>query len=76
MAKRAGDVLEIGGVEVFANSGSQAACKVANVSNIASHEVIEVPNCLRSVSPLTGENGLERFETYEQMNRAIGSGDV
>lgn len=51
----------------------EAARKVASMANVDSHEVIELPNCLRSVSPLIGDDELERYENYEQMERVIGS---
>ncbi|MCZ4093563.1 7-cyano-7-deazaguanine synthase [Sinorhizobium psoraleae] len=51
----------------------ESARKVASMANVDSHEVIEVPNCLRSVSPLTSEHELEKYENYEQMEHVIGS---
>ncbi|EIM24369.1 7-cyano-7-deazaguanine synthase QueC [Microvirga lotononidis] len=51
----------------------EAARKIAGMANVDSHEVIEVPNYLQSASPLTSENELERYESYAQMDRVIGS---
>lgn len=39
---------------------------------IASWEVIKVPNCLHSVSPLTSDSPLEKYENAEQMAEVIG----
>ncbi|CDM60207.1 hypothetical protein LPU83_pLPU83b_0213 (plasmid) [Rhizobium favelukesii] len=50
-----------------------AAGRYGSPESLDSHEVIKVPNCLRSVSPLTSEHELERYESYEQMDRVIGS---
>jgi 7-cyano-7-deazaguanine synthase len=50
----------------------EAARMVARMAMVRSHEVIEVPNCLRSTSPLTSSNELERYESYEQMDKVIG----
>lgn len=48
-----------------------AAQKVASLAGCASHEVIAVPNCLKSSSPLTSENELERYDNVEQMDAII-----
>lgn len=50
-----------------------AAVKVAELAGVASHEIIEVPNCLISASPLTSDNTLEQYENAAQMEQAIGS---
>jgi 7-cyano-7-deazaguanine synthase len=50
----------------------EAAKKVAQIAGVTSHEIIPVPNCLRSTSPLTSDNELERYESYEQMDQVIG----
>lgn len=39
---------------------------------IASWEVIKVPDCLHSVSPLTSNNELEKYTSAEQMAEVIG----
>ncbi len=50
----------------------EAAKKVAQMAGVASHEIIEVPNCLRSTSPLTSDAELEKYENAEQMEQVIG----
>lgn len=50
-----------------------AAKKVAEMAGVVSHEVVEVPNCLISSSPLTSGNELERYENAEQMDAVIGN---
>lgn len=49
-----------------------AAIEVAGRAGVASHEVIELPNCLKSTSPLTSSNELEQYENPEQMAEIIG----
>lgn len=49
-----------------------AAKKVAEMAGVISHEVVAVPNCLISSSPLTSGNELERYENAEQMDAVIG----
>lgn len=52
----------------------EAAKIVARMADVRSHEIIEVPNCLRSTSPLIDrDNELERYESYEQMDKVIGN---
>lgn len=50
----------------------EAAMKVAHMARIASHEIIMVPNCLVSTSPLTSDNELEKYENADQMEKVIG----
>lgn len=50
----------------------EAACKVAAMAGVASHEIVTVPNCLVSTSPLTSSNELEQYENAEQMEKVIG----
>jgi 7-cyano-7-deazaguanine synthase len=50
-----------------------AAKKVARLAHADSHEIIEVPNCLKSTSPLTSDNELETYENFEQMDKVIGN---
>lgn len=50
----------------------EAARKVAELAEVCTHEVVQVPNCLVSTSPLTSSNELERYESYEQMDKVIG----
>lgn len=50
----------------------EAAKKVAAIAGVKSHEIVKVPDCLHSTSPLTSNNELERYESYEQMDKVIG----
>lgn len=50
----------------------QAAIKVAEMAKVDWHEIVKVPNCLQSTSPLTSENELERYQDFEQMSHTIG----
>jgi len=49
-----------------------AARKVAEMAGVASHEVVGLPNCLVSTSPLTSSSQLELYEDAEQMEKVIG----
>lgn len=51
----------------------KAARNVAQLAGVTSHEVIELHNCLRSTSPLTSTTELERYQSYEQMDKVIGN---
>jgi 7-cyano-7-deazaguanine synthase len=50
----------------------EAARTVAALAGVASHEVVEVPGILKSASPLTSGNDLERYKDHTQMERIIG----
>lgn len=50
----------------------QAAIKVANLAKVASHEVVTVPNILKSTSPLTSDSELEQYSNADQMAETIG----
>lgn len=50
----------------------EAAIKVAEMAGVASHEIVQVPNCLRSVSPLTSDSPLEQYQNADQMEQVIG----
>lgn len=50
-----------------------AAKKVAGLAGIAYHEVVKVPNCLISSSPLTSNAPLETYHNAEQMEETIGN---
>lgn len=50
----------------------EAARTVADMAGVVSHEVIAVPNCLKSHSPLTSENALETYDNFESMDATIG----
>lgn len=49
-----------------------AALKVAEMAGVDSHEVVTVPTCLISSSPLTSDAPLERYEDATQMAEVIG----
>ena len=49
-----------------------AAIKIADMAGVSSHEVVSLPNCLVSTSPLTSSNELEQYSSYEQMDAQIG----
>jgi 7-cyano-7-deazaguanine synthase len=54
----------------------EAAKKIVVMANNyakVTHEIIPVPNCLRSMSPLTSNNDLERYDNAEQMEKVIGN---
>lgn len=51
----------------------ESALKVASMAGVTSHELIHVPGILASVSPLTSNNELERYENAEQMEQVIGN---
>lgn len=51
----------------------ESAKKVAEMAGVASHEIIDVPNCLISMSPLTSNNDLEKYENAQQMENVIGN---
>lgn len=50
----------------------EAAEKVAFMAGVKSHEIVELPGILKSTSPLTSDNELERYENAEQMEKVIG----
>jgi len=50
-----------------------AATTVAQLAGVDSHEIVIVPNCLVSASPLTSKNELEKYENAEQMEAVIGN---
>lgn len=50
----------------------ESAIKVAKMAGVASHEVIKVPDCLKSTSPLTSHNSLEQYNDAAQMEETIG----
>lgn len=49
-----------------------AAKKIAELSGVKSHEVVTVPNCLVSSSPLTSYSALEQYTDAKQMDSIIG----
>jgi len=50
-----------------------AATQVAQMANVASHEIIDVQGLLQSTSPLTSDAPLEQYENAEQMEAVIGN---
>lgn len=50
----------------------ESALKVARMAGVKSHEVISIPNCLHSTSPLTSDTILEQYENPKQMAEVIG----
>ena len=50
----------------------EAAKKVAELAQVASHTIIDVPEVLQSTSPLVAETELETYESFEQMDEIIG----
>jgi len=51
----------------------EAARTVAKMAGVKSHEIIDLPNCLHSSSPLTSDNPLEQYEDPDQMAEVIGN---
>jgi 7-cyano-7-deazaguanine synthase len=51
----------------------EAALKVGEMAGVITHEFVKVPNCLVSVSPLTSDNELEEYDSFEQMDATIGN---
>lgn len=49
-----------------------SAIKVAQLAGVKDHEVIDIPNCLVSSSPLTSNAKLEQYENPRQMEEIIG----
>lgn len=49
-----------------------AAKKVAELAKVESHEIVNVPECLISCSPLTSENELETYNSPDEMEKVIG----
>ena len=50
----------------------EAAQKVAQMAGVASHEIVDVPQCLVSTSPLTSDSALEQYRDAAQMEQVIG----
>lgn len=50
----------------------EAAIKVAKMAGVTSHEVVSVPNILKSTSPLTSDSELEQYSNADQMAETIG----
>lgn len=50
----------------------ESAIKVAELANVESHEIVQIPNVLKSTSPLTSNTRLEQYDSFAQMNDTIG----
>lgn len=50
----------------------EAARKVAEMAGVTSHEFVEIPNCLKSVSPLTSANELDKYSDFDSMAAEVG----
>jgi len=50
-----------------------AAVRIAKGAGVASHEVVAVPNCLISSSPLTSNASLEKYTDAASMDEIIGN---
>lgn len=50
----------------------EAARKVAEMAGVTSHEFVEIPNCLKSVSPLTSANELDKYRDFNSMAAEVG----
>lgn len=51
----------------------EAARTVATMAGVSSHEVISIPGILKSTSPLTSSNELDRYESAEAMEAEVGN---
>mgnify|MGYP000916626048 CR=1 FL=1 len=51
----------------------ESAIKVAEMAGVKSHEIVSVPNCLVSASPLTSDNSLDKYEDFESMENEVGN---
>lgn len=49
-----------------------SASFIAKLAGVQSHEVVWIPHCLKSTSPLTTENDLEQYTDAKQMADVIG----
>ena len=51
----------------------KAATRVAKLAQVASHQIINIPNLLKGRSPLVNSNEkLEQYEDYQSMDKIIG----
>jgi 7-cyano-7-deazaguanine synthase len=51
----------------------ESAVIVAHMAGVASHEIVKVPNCLVSASPLTSDAPLEEYKDFAEMDGIIGN---
>lgn len=50
-----------------------SAIKITEMAGVSNHEIIDVPNCLISTSPLTNSGTeLEKYSSAEEMDKIIG----
>lgn len=50
-----------------------AAKKIADMARVDSHEIVKVPDCLISTSPLTSSNELETYTSETEMDNKTGN---
>lgn len=50
----------------------EAAAKIAQLAKVRSHRIVDIPGILYSTSPLVSPSALEKYESYEQMDKVIG----
>lgn len=50
----------------------ESAKKVAELAGVVTHHIVNVQGCLESTSPLTSDNELEQYDSFEQMDDVIG----
>lgn len=50
----------------------EAAKKVAQLARVTTHEIVQLPNCLVSTSPLTSDEELEQYANADEMESIIG----
>lgn len=51
----------------------ESAQRIGLMAGVTSHEIIDVPNCLVSASPLTSNTQLEKYESFSAMDSTIGN---
>jgi 7-cyano-7-deazaguanine synthase len=49
-----------------------AAYRIAEMAGISNYRLVDVPDILKSKSPLLSSNPLEQYENYDQMDAVIG----
>ena len=49
----------------------ESAKKVAQLAGVASHEIVKVPNCLISTSPLTSDTELDKYADHDTMEKIV-----
>ena len=51
----------------------EAAQIIARMANVWTHEIVQVPNCLTSSSPLTSNTKLEEYASFKEMDDRIAN---